>query len=184
PVRLDTFVIENIHTKFRPTEYNSQAALDLILEMRDLVPLDEIDRIDMETYWPAYSEIGSEPAKWDPRTRETADHSLPYLLAVALRDGAITSASFELERVLDPSLRPLMNKIRISEDEEFTRQFPVTLPSEIEVVTTTGERIVERSSYPKGHAQNPMSDHDVEAKFRTFSEPAIGPERCSAALDA
>src|SRR5437867_11836391 len=160
------FAIERTNFKFFAAEYHAQAPLAVALALRSKVRADEIETLDVQIYAMAHSEIGSEPAKWDPRTRETADHSLPYLLAVALRDGAITSASFELDRVLDPSLRPLMNKIRISEDEEFTRQFPVTLPSEIEVVTTTGERIVERSSYPKGHAQKPMTDHDVQATLR------------------
>ena len=178
------FMIERSSLKFFPAEYHSQAPLWMALRLRERVAVDEIEQLYMRTYWMAYSEIGSEPAKWDPQTRETADHSLPYLLAVALRDGAITSSTFDLDRVQDPTLRPLMNRITISESEEFTGQFPRALPSEIEVITRTGERIVQRSDYPKGHVLNPMTDDDVEAKFRTFSEPAIGPERCREAMDA
>ena len=179
-----TFMIERASLKFFPAEFHSQAPLWMALRLRERVKVEEIEQLNMRTYWMAYSEIGSEPAKWDPQTRETADHSLPYLLAVALRDGAITSSTFDLERVQDPTLRPLMNRINISESAELTRQFPEALPSEIEVVATTGERIVERSDYPKGHARNPMTDQDVEAKFRTYSEPAIGAQRCREALAA
>ena len=64
--------------------------------------------------------------------RETADHSLPYMLAIALRDGRITPASFEPQRYLDPSLRPLMNRIRVAESPEFTRRFPQELRSQID----------------------------------------------------
>jgi 2-methylcitrate dehydratase len=178
------FMIERASLKFFPAEFHSQAPLWMALRLRERVKPDEIEQLNMQTYWMAYSEIGSEPAKWDPRTRETADHSLPYLLAVALHDGAITSSSFDLERVQDPGLRPLMNRIKISESEDFTREFPRMFRSEIEVVTTTGERIVESSDYPKGHVRNPMTDADVEAKFHAFCEPALGPGRCRAALDA
>ena len=177
------FMIERANLKFFPAEFHSQAPLWMALKLRERVRVEEIEQLNMRTYWMAYSEIGSEPAKWDPQTRETADHSLPYLLAVALRDGAITASSFDLNRVLDPSLRPLMKRITVSESAELTQQFPEALPSEIEVVMTTGERIFERSDYPKGHARNPMTDQDVETKFRTLSEPAMGAERCREALD-
>jgi 2-methylcitrate dehydratase len=178
------FALEQVHLKYFPSEFHSQAPLWIALRLRERVPIEQIAEINMRTYHMAYSEIGSEPAKWDPQTRETADHSLPYILAVALREGTITTASFDLDRVLDPTLRPLMNKIRVSESEELTRQFPEKLPSEIELVTTGGERIIERASYPKGHARNPMTDEEVEAKFRTFAEPIYGPKRCQAALAA
>jgi len=178
-----SFMVERASLKYFPAEFHSQAPLWMALKLRERVNVDQIEQLNMRTYWMAYSEIGSEPAKWDPQTRETADHSLPYLLATALRDGAISDATFALDRVRDPSLRPLMNRIRISESEELTRQFPETLASEIEVVTTTGERITVRSSYPKGHARNPMTDEDVAAKFRTFAEPMLGAARCQEALD-
>jgi 2-methylcitrate dehydratase len=178
------FMIEQANLKYFLAEFHSQAPLWMALRLRERVKPDEIARLNMRTYWMAYSEIGSEPAKWDPQTRETADHSLPYLLAMALRDGAITAATFDLDRVRDPSLRPLMNRITISESEELTRQFPAALPSEMEVITTAGERIVERSDYPRGHVRNPMTDDDVAAKFRSLAEPALGTERSNAALDA
>jgi 2-methylcitrate dehydratase len=132
----------------------------------------------------AHSEIGSEPAKWDPQTRETADHSLPYMLAVALVDGRLTPASFEPERYLDKSLRPLMNRIRVSEDAEFTQRFPTELVSEITVTTRSGQRLVERADYPKGHAKNPMSDADVESKFRDLTTGVLPPDQVNAALQA
>src|SRR5262249_56900764 len=99
-----------------------------------------IEAIEVKMYAMAHSEIGSEPAKWDPQTRETADHSLPYMLAVALVDGRITPASFEPKRFLDPSLRPLMNPIRVVENAELTRRFPAELPSQIDVKTRSGRR--------------------------------------------
>jgi 2-methylcitrate dehydratase len=179
-----SFAIERSNLKFFPTEYHSQAPLWTCLALRDTVKFEEITAINVQTYWRAFSEIGSEPAKWDPQTRETADHSLPYLLAVAFRDGRITPAIFEPSRFLDPTLRPFMARIHIVENPELTRQFPNSLTSEIEIITRTGQRLVERTEFPKGHARNPMTDADVETKFRDFCGAVLQPSQIDAALRA
>jgi 2-methylcitrate dehydratase len=179
-----SFAIERTNFKFFAAEYHAQAPLAMALALRRNVSVEEIEAIDVQIYAMAYSEIGSEPAKWDPRTRETADHSLPYMLAVALQDGRITPASFEPQRYLDPGLRPLMNRIRVAENPEFTRRFPQELVSEIAVITRAGRRLTERAEYPKGHARNPMTDADVDTKFRDLSAGVLGPAQVDAALHA
>src|SRR3989441_9427746 len=176
------FAIERTNFKFFAAEYHAQAPLAMALTLRGKVRVEEIDAIDVQIYAMAYSEIGSEPAKWDPRTRETADHSLPYMLAIALRDGRITPASFEPQRYLDPSLRPVMNRIRVVESPEFTRRFPQELGSQIDVVTRSGQRFTTRAEYPKGHARNPMTDDAVGTKFRDLSLDVLGAEQVNAAL--
>ena len=176
------FAIERANLKYYATEYHSQAPLWAALVLREKLQGEEIEAVDVQTYWTAYSEIGSEAEKWDPRSRETADHSLPYLLAVALRDGRITPAIFESARYLDPELRPLMARIRIAENPDFTKAFPDSLTSEITVTTRSGRRYTERTAYPKGHARNPMSDQDIERKFRDLSSAALSPAQAAAAL--
>ncbi|HKC98174.1 MAG TPA: MmgE/PrpD family protein, partial [Methylomirabilota bacterium] len=109
-----SFAIERTNFKFFAAEYHAQAPLAVALALRTKVRAEEIEALEVQIYAMAHSEIGSEPAKWDPQTRETADHSLPYMLAVALVDGRITPASFEPKRYLDPALRPLMNRIRVT----------------------------------------------------------------------
>ena len=155
----------------------------MALAVRPKIRVDAIDAIDVQIYAMAHSEIGSEPAKWDPQTRETADHSLPYMLAVALVDGRITPASFERTRYLDPALRPLMNRIRVTANPEFTRRFPMELVSEITVVTRDGQRLVERADFPKGHTRNPMSDADIGTKFRDLSSDVLAPTQVATALE-
>src|SRR5262244_2732484 len=177
------FAIERTNFKLFAAEYHAQAPLAVARALRDTLRGDEIESIDVQIYAMAHSEIGSEPAKWDPQTRETADHSLPYMLAVALVDGRITPASFEPKRYLDPALRPLMNRIRVTESPELTRRFPRELPSQIDVTTRSGRRYTERAEYPKGHAENPMTDADVEAKFRDLSEDVLGRARAASALE-
>jgi 2-methylcitrate dehydratase len=178
------FTIEETSLKLFPSQYDSQAIIWMGLQLHARLRLDEIAQVAVQTYHAAYHNIGSEPQKWDPRTRETADHSLPYLLAVALQDGAITPATFELARIQDPALRPLMSRITVMENAEFTHQHPQTMISEITVTTRSGERLIERSDYAKGHARNPMTDTELEDKFRSFAEPKLGPRRCRDALDA
>lgn len=177
------FAIERTNFKLFAAEYHAQAPLAVALALRSKVRAEEIDSLDVHIYAMAHSEIGSEPAKWDPQTRETADHSLPYMLAVALVDGRITPASFEPKRYLDPSLRPLMNRIRVTEDPELTRRFPGELPSRLDVTTRSGLRFTERAEYPKGHARNPMTDADVAAKFRDLSDEILGEARAARALE-
>src|SRR5438445_8389107 len=177
------FAIERTNFKFFAAEYHAQAPLAVALALRNRVRAEEIETLDVQIYAMAHSEIGSEPAKWDPQTRETADHSLPYMLAVALVDGRITPASFEPKRYLDPSLRPLMNRIRVAENPDLTRRFPGELASQIDVTTRSGQRYTERAEYPKGHARNPMTDADVETKFRDLSVDVLG-ARVDPALQA
>ncbi len=178
------FGIERANLKFFPSEYHSQAPLWIALELRKKVRVEDIESINVETYYTAYSEIGSEPEKWDPKTRETADHSLPYLLALGFMDGCITAESFSGERMRDPALRQLMRRIGVSENKEFTREFPSKLVTRIEVMTRSGQRLAETASYPKGHAKNPMSDADIESKFADLSRDLLTPAGRDALLRA
>jgi 2-methylcitrate dehydratase len=170
--------------KFFPSEYHSQAPLWMALELRKRVRIEEIAAIRVQTYHIAYSEIGSEPEKWDPQTRETADHSLPYLLALALMDGAIRPESFGAARMRDGATRALMRKIAIAENEDYTRRFPAELTTAIEIETRAGERLTEIASYPRGHARNPMTDAEVTQKFRAQAERVMPAARGEALLQA
>jgi 2-methylcitrate dehydratase len=178
------FGIERTHMKFFPSEYHSQAPLWMALELRKRVRIEDIAAIRVQTYHIAYSEIGSEPEKWDPQTRETADHSLPYLLALALMDGAIRPESFSAARMRDPATRALMQKIAIAENDDFTRRFPAELTTAIEIETRSGERLTEIASYPRGHARNPMTDAEVAQKFSAQAEAAMPAARGQALLQA
>ena len=163
--RPESFVIEQVHTKYRPAEYNAQAPIDLAVELREQVGVQDIERIDVETYWLAYSEIGMEPAKWRPQTRETADHSLPYLLAVAITDGDVSDASFGSERLADPALRALMDRIHVGESKDYTSRFPAELLCSITIRTRDGREVAGEIAHPRGHVLNPLSDAEIDHKF-------------------
>ena len=178
------FAIERTNLKFFPSEYHSQAPLALALQLREKVRPAEIDAINVQTYYTCYSEIGSEAEKWNPQTRETADHSLPYLLALALIDGYVGSDSFSEARMRDPALGALMQRISIAENPAFTREYPAKLMTQIEIVTKSGERFVETASYAKGHARNPMSDAEIDIKFTRMTEKLMSAERRTALLQS
>jgi 2-methylcitrate dehydratase len=192
PTHQDRRVVELTALKMRPAEFNAQAAIDLAIDLRTAVALDQIEQIEVSTYHLAVHEIGSDPAKWDPRNRETADHSLPYLLAVALVDGYVDSRSCAPERVLDASLRPLMNRIRVVEREEYTRRFPQAFEVEISVRLRDGATVTRHASYPVGHPRNPATEAQFDSKLRTLIQrlPEADRERwermreCASTLDA
>jgi 2-methylcitrate dehydratase len=145
---------------------------------------EDIEAIDVQTYNFTFTEIGSEPEKWRPTTRETADHSLPYMLAVTLMDGGISVESFSDERIRDPRLPGLMDRIRIAENAEFSRRYPEFMDCRIEVTTKGGEKFVEYANYPKGHHKNPMTDAEVEEKYWQLCAPRMEEGVAAGLLDA
>jgi len=179
----EPFAIERSNLKAFPTEYHSQAPLWLIEKLRPRVSIDNIEGIHVRTYHMAWSEIGSEPEKWRPRTRETADHSLPYLLAHALRHGNISLAAFEQHKLDDSETHALMDRITIVEVPEFTQRFPKEIMTEIEITMRDGTRFLEQATYPRGHVRNPMSDSEIEAKFDELCSPFLSTTRRKACLD-
>jgi 2-methylcitrate dehydratase len=184
PARSDRYAVQVSNLKLHPAEYHSQALLDLVPTILERTPVDRMRSIDIETYWMAYSEIGSEPAKWRPETRETADHSLPFLLASALRDGRLTLDAFSDRRLSDPKLRELMQRIRIEHDPLLTQRFPAELPSRLHITTTDGERFTLETTYPRGHFRNPVSAADIEAKLTAVADGVLAPSRQIAIREA
>ncbi len=163
-----------VRLKYWPVEYNAQAGVWAALKLREQVAVGNIARIDIATYWSAWHEIGSEPAKWDPTTRETADHSLPYIFARALVDGTIGVDSFDPDRYLDPSIRPLMAKIAVAEDDAISALFPHKIVMRVTAEATDGRRIQIETGDPRGDSTNPMDDTEIDAKFRLLAEPVVG----------
>ena len=177
------FRTPEVRLKYWPVEYNAQLVVWAALDLRSKVDWRDLAEVDVGTYAFAVSEIGSEPEKWDPKTRETADHSLPYIFARTLVDGTINAASFEEAAYSDPSLRPLMAKVRVRKDEEVDALYPGTVAMKVEATTTDGRRYSLDPRDPLGHNKNPMQDKDIRAKFLGVAEPVLGPARASRALE-
>jgi 2-methylcitrate dehydratase len=179
------FMISATYIKFWPAEYHSQSAIDAALQLRpEIGDMNTIKSIDIHTFNAAVDIIGKDPEKWRPQTRETADHSLPYCTAVALMDGEVTDAQFEPSRFRDPVLLDLVAKIQLHRDAELNARYPRGIPNRLTVTLTDGRRLVKEVEFPRGHAHNPMTDAEVEAKFRSRIEPRYGKERTNRILAA
>ena len=165
----EPFRITETTFKSYPAQIHTQAPIGLALELRPKVATGDIESIRIQAYKGACSSPATEPEKWNPETRETADHSIPYLVSVALQDGSITPASFTSERIRDPGVRHLISKITMEEIPEYTNKYPEEFNIRLELTDKSGLSHVAHTSYPKGHRHNPMSDAEVESKFRRLS---------------
>ena len=177
------FKVDETSLKYFPSQIHTQVPISLALELRRKVKLEEIEAINLETYHTAWRNAGKDPEKWDPKTRETADHSLPYLISVAFADGQVTTSSFTRERISDPALRPLMQKVSVRENSDYTLKYPEAQVSKMEVITKGGRREVEQASYPKGHRRNPLSDEELESKFYSLAEGLLSSQQSRRALE-
>ena len=122
--------------------------------------------IHIETYRVAVEMMCNDPTRWAPGSRETADHSLPYVAATALVDGDVTSASFVDERLSDARIAKLMAVTTVKEDPRLTAKHPECAPTRVRITLDDGAEHVKEVDYAAGHAQSPLSDQEVEAKFR------------------
>lgn len=178
------FMIDQTYIKFYPAEYHSQSAIDAALAMRsDVGPVEEIESIVIESFDAAVDIIGGEPEKWRPKSRETADHSLPYCVAVALTDGQVWLEQFEESRFTDEPLLSLVAKISVVRNDELSARYPEGIPNRLIIRTKSGAQYVNEVTFPRGHAKNPMNDQEVEVKFHALADPVLPAGQISQALD-
>jgi len=104
-------------------------------------------------------------------------------VAVALHDGAVTPASFDPQRLRDPALHALIGKMTIDPNPAFSQRYPDEMNCRLEVTTGAGRTHVAPCVYPRGFPQNPMSDADIEAKFRSGCAALLTAHQCDRALE-
>ncbi len=165
------FMIDATYIKFWPAEYHSQSAIDAALQLREKISdWTQIESVQVATFNAAVEIIGGEPEKWRPTTRETADHSLPYCVAVALIDGNVTLNSFDDAHLKNQSLLDFIQKITVVGDADLNARYPEGIPNRLTVTMKDGMKHTCEVTYPRGHARNPMTDAEVENKFRAMAE--------------
>jgi 2-methylcitrate dehydratase len=185
-----TFKIVDTYIKQHPVEYHAQTAVEAALAIREDIckvegveALASITEVEVGSYDVAIEIIGRDPEKWRPHTRETADHSFPYCVTVALLDGKVTLRSFEAKCLNDPLLHELMQKVRVVPQPEFVGRYPQAMPTRITVRTKAGKEFVKQVDYPMGHPKNPMSDHEVEEKFGRLAAGRLDRARTKKVID-
>jgi len=124
------------------------------------------------------ADILGDPHKYRPTSKETADHSLPYCMAVGLVDGMVTPLQFKEERVRDQSLILIMDKIKVFANEEFEALFPKFQPSRVTITTNDGKSYSTRVDVPKGDPRDPMTEEEIAAKFNALGADVIGKNQC------
>jgi 2-methylcitrate dehydratase len=173
--------------KFFVTEYHSQGPLAAALSLRqeleqDGLDIDAIAAIRIDTYAFAHKEIGSGAEKWRPTTRETADHSLPYIVAAVLVDGGFSDAIFAPARLTDARILALADRITVVEEPAFTRAFPAKFPCRVEIALRDGRVRAAALEVPHGHHDDPLTDAEVDAKFAALAGRKLAPDRLAQAL--
>lgn len=177
--------ILDTYCKYWPVEYHAQSAVDAALQLyreRNGAP---IQSVHIDTFKASYEIIAKDPEKWQPKTRETADHSIQYITVVALEDGAITVKSFDPARICSPRTRELLAEhTTLAEKPELTAGYPEGIPNTISVTLDDGRVLTKHVRYPRGHARNPMTDDEVIEKFQANVGGRLSSEKARAVRDA
>ncbi|MFQ6615486.1 MAG: MmgE/PrpD family protein [Fidelibacterota bacterium] len=174
----ESFKILECSMKAFPTEALTHTHLSATLKLvkeNDIKP-EEIEEVRVTTIARA-CDILFDPQKYQPETRETADHSLPYCIARALLDREITPASFSRGKIEDPRLKEVIHTIKGEASKDFEDLFPEKQPSRVTIRTRDG---LERSvylEYPKGDPREPMTEKDLEVKFDSLARQILSADR-------
>ncbi len=160
-------------------EIHSQSALEALLELREKHSLDPsaVERIELETFQVAYDIIGGgeEGTKKEIRTKEQADHSLPYLLAVALLDGQVMPEQFAPERMVRSDVQELLQRVDVRPVADLTARFPVEHGCRLRLRVAGGVTLAAEKSDYHGFVTRPMSWEDARQKFELLASRAVEP---------
>jgi 2-methylcitrate dehydratase len=168
-------IVRRTSVKQYNAEFHAQSVLEGMLELREFYHLRpaEIERIEVEIFDVAYHIIGGgeEGNKHQVCTKEEADHSLPYLVAVALLDGEVTPAQYTAERIAREDVQTLLRKVSVRPDDALSQHFPAAMPCRLRVFLT-GSRVLrlEQQDYV-GFYTRPLTWEQAEAKFERLAAP-------------
>ncbi|CAN5425613.1 hypothetical protein BH18VER1_BH18VER1_20870 [soil metagenome] len=163
--------------KYWPAEYHSQSAIEAALHIRNQIEdLSQVKTMVIESHDASVDIIGSEPEKWHPQSRETADHSLPYITAVALIDGEVTDKQFAPERFTETKIVEFLQGVKVERNDELTALYANAVANIVHVHLADGRTLTKRVDYPLGNANNRLKDSEVEGKFFQLAAPKITKE--------
>lgn len=157
-----------------PTEALTHAPISAVLDLvksNDLMPA-QVTKIQIRSLARA-ADILSDPSKYDPHTKETADHSLPYVIAAALAERQVTPVQFTSEKIMDPTIRAQLKKVEVIADPEIEKVFPALQRVIVNIYTSDGRELSKQLDYPKGDPRNPLTDQEVEEKFAALADGVL-----------
>ena len=178
------FKIKECSIKQFPLGQYSQTVAQAAVKIREMFDQsEEIAQVNISTLQTAVNIMAGDPEKWTPKNRETADHSMPYTAAVALMFGTVESRHFDDEFLQNPDLLELVSKVNVSVSNEANARAPEAMLCDFEVVTKSGASHSVQVAYHKGHYKNPLTDSEVDTKFRSLAQKHLPPARVDALLD-
>jgi len=180
------FKILNTLVKIRAAESIAIASILAAEKIGRQKNVKEVKQVTVEVLKYGMELMGEGKHPWNPDSRETADHSIPYVVAATLMDGTITSRSYNDAHLWSPELRAFMRKIEVVENEEFTKaynQVPQQHRSRVTVITSGGERLVGESGGDRDDIGAAKSDKQIEEKFRGLTEEVLGAKRVTKILE-
>jgi 2-methylcitrate dehydratase len=157
-------------------EIHSQAAIQGVLDLkqRHQFCAAEVERIEIETFDVAFNIIGGgeEGDKTNSvTTKEQADHSLPYVIAVAVLDGDVMPAQYQANRILKDDVQNLLRRVSVTANPAYSQRFPEDMPCRIRVVLRDGRALVKESRDYPGFVSQPMSWEMACNKFNLVAAP-------------
>ncbi|KAA3607301.1 MAG: MmgE/PrpD family protein [Planctomycetota bacterium] len=157
--------------KFFPTEALTHAPISCTISIcqDNGLAADDIAKIRIRTLTKA-ADILSDPSKYNPTTRETADHSLPYCITAGVLHGRVTPDLFDDEVINDPRVQQHIHKIEVVAEPEFEAAFPKVQRCHVAITTTDGRTLEKQVDYPKGDPRDPLTDQEIRAKFDALAE--------------
>jgi 2-methylcitrate dehydratase len=181
----EEFIIQRCSYKAFPSEALTHQPITAALQAcaENNIKAEEVENILVETTTRG-ADILSDPSKYAPKTRETADHSLPYVIAVAVADGNVLPGSFGDEKLKDPRILGLLQKIKVVADPEIDALFPKVKRARVTITARGGKQYVSQVDHAKGSPQNPMSDADIIAKFHENAKVVMDQSRRNAIIGA
>jgi 2-methylcitrate dehydratase len=179
PVQLaEPYGIRRAFTKRFPLGQFSQTVAQAAVEARSFArSADDIEAVNINVSHSAIKIMADSPEKWHPQTHETADHSIPYAAAVVLMYGNIAPEYYEDPYLHDARLLDLVNRVKVQPSDEADRTEQEFNLCELEVVLKSGARQTFRVEYHRGHFKNPMTDAEMEEKFRSMAQKQLSADR-------
>ena len=178
------FRVNDTYIKYWPAEYHAQTAVWAALEAREKAGgANDVESVLVETHEAGYNILGRDEEKWSPATKETADHSLPFMVGMALLRGDLDNQSYAKRNLRDQRVLKFLEKIDVRENPAFTALYPDSgMANRVTLRLKGGRQVSAEAVLPRGHPRNPMTRKEVESKFDRLTSETLGHRKAKEVL--
>ncbi|MBU1183538.1 MAG: MmgE/PrpD family protein [Pseudomonadota bacterium] len=165
------FYFERNSIKYHASCGHTHSAIDAVLQATQGAALapEDVKSVSVSVYQGSLDLL----ADIEPKNTYLAKFNLPFCIASALMFGHADLTAFSTERIRNPEMTRMMQKIRIKSDPELSAMYPRKWPARVEIVKRSGERLTGFVTHPKGDPENPLSESEVIGKFKTLTRGLI-----------